>query len=147
MMRSLLSMLVLGCLVATAGAQDTTKTVSGPAPSIIVVSSVDSAGTLLSKQIQVVTVPVQVPKEVIVGGMKQIVFQTEYRYETREVMVKHLLRGAEYYNAKGEKVKQEDALKRLTPGTIVLVSADGRKVDPAYLRIIKDDTLILVQAR
>ena len=133
MMRSLLTMLLLGSLAATAGAQDATKVVSGPAPSIIVVSSVDSAGTLQSKQIQVVTVAVQVPKEVVVGGMKQVVTVTEYRYETREVMVKHLLRGAEFYNARGEKVKQEDALKRLTPGTIVLMSADGRKVDPAYL--------------
>jgi hypothetical protein len=88
-----------------------------------------------------------VEKKVNVGGKEQTVRETQYRYALREVKEEYLLSDMKFYNARGAKLKPKDALKRLTPGTPFLLSADGEKVDPAYLRMIKDDTLILVPSK
>jgi hypothetical protein len=147
MLRSLFSLVLLGCVAAGSRAQDATKQVTGPAPTMLVVSSVEAGEFLLSKNLVAVAVPVVVEKQVNVGGMIRVVKEFQTRSELREETMKHALRGMEFYDARGEKVKKEDAFKRLTPGAVVLMSADGKKVHPAYLRIFKDDTLILVQPK
>ena len=45
--------------------------------------------------------------------------------------------------ADGKKVEKEDALKKLAGGAVVVVSADGKPVSPAFLKVFKDDTLVL----
>ena len=47
-------------------------------------------------------------------------------------------------NAIGRKLSAEDVLDALEKPTIVLISSDGRPVDPYYLRIVKRDTLVIV---
>ena len=44
---------------------------------------------------------------------------------------------------KGKKLTADEVAKRLKPGTVVLVSVDEKPVDPVYLSIVKDDTVIL----
>lgn len=46
--------------------------------------------------------------------------------------------------ADGKKVEKEDAIKKLAAGGIVVVSGDGKPVSPAFLKVFKDDTLVLV---
>jgi hypothetical protein len=46
-------------------------------------------------------------------------------------------------DASGKKLSAADFTKRVTIGTVVVVAADGNKVDPAYLTVMKDDTVIL----
>jgi hypothetical protein len=36
------------------------------------------------------------------------------------------------------------ALKKLTDGGVVVVADDGQKVDPKYLKLLRDDVLVLV---
>jgi hypothetical protein len=45
--------------------------------------------------------------------------------------------------ADGKKLETEEALKKLKDGAIVVVSSDGKPVSPAFLKIFKDDTLVL----
>jgi hypothetical protein len=45
--------------------------------------------------------------------------------------------------ADGKKIDKEDALKRLANGGIVVASSDGKPVSPVFLKVFKDDTLVL----
>ena len=47
-------------------------------------------------------------------------------------------------NALGEKMSEEQVRKALKKPSIVLLSSDGKPVDPYYLKIIKPDTLVIV---
>lgn len=48
------------------------------------------------------------------------------------------------YTVAGEEIPADELAKRLAQETPVLVSADGRAVDPEYLKIIREDAVILV---
>ena len=45
--------------------------------------------------------------------------------------------------AGGKEVSNEDALKKLAKGGVVVVSTDGKKVSTTYLKLFKDDVLVL----
>jgi hypothetical protein len=45
--------------------------------------------------------------------------------------------------AAGKEVTKEDALKSLAKGGFVIISADGKKISPAYLKLFKDEVLVL----
>lgn len=146
MLRSMIpAVMVIALLGDVSRAQDATKLPAGPAPSIFVVAGVDrTAGTYTVTQIVPVQEAYVVEKTVIVGGMEQKVKQTATRIVHKTVLVSRSLKGLEFYNVKGEKLMDEEAMKRFVAGAVVLLSADGNKVDPAYLRIVKDDALIVV---
>lgn len=44
----------------------------------------------------------------------------------------------------GKEVSAGDAAKKLAEGGVVLASADGKKVDPKFLKLFRDETLVLV---
>ncbi len=48
--------------------------------------------------------------------------------------------------AAGKEVTTEDAVKSLSNGGIVVVSADGQTVSPAYLKMLKGDVLVFVSS-
>ncbi len=48
--------------------------------------------------------------------------------------------------AAGKEVPKENALKRLAKGGVVVISADGQKIAPAFLKVFKDDQLILTSS-
>jgi hypothetical protein len=56
------------------------------------------------------------------------------------------LKNAKWSGTDGKQVGAESASKRLKPGVLVLLSADGAAVDGAYLRMFREDTLVLVLA-
>jgi hypothetical protein len=51
-----------------------------------------------------------------------------------------LLRG---YNTKGKELLRDIWQTRLKAGDVVIVTTDDKKVDPAYLRVLKDNTVVL----
>jgi len=57
---------------------------------------------------------------------------------------KPVIKDIEAYDPKGKRLSAEDLLKRVKAGTMVLVAADEKHVDPAFLSILKDDAVVLV---
>lgn len=51
---------------------------------------------------------------------------------------------ARYYDTAGKEIDAGRAAKLLSRPTVVLVSSDGKPLDPYYLRTIKDGTLLVV---
>lgn len=47
-------------------------------------------------------------------------------------------------NAAGEELSEEDVITATKKPTIVLISSDGKKVDPFYLKVVKPETLVIV---
>jgi hypothetical protein len=45
--------------------------------------------------------------------------------------------------ADGKKLKMEEAIKKLTVGTTVVVAGDGKPVSPVFLKMFKDEILVL----
>jgi hypothetical protein len=67
---------------------------------------------------------------------------------TREVPVSKTVELSEVKDltvttADGKKVELADALKRLEKGGVVVVSSDGKPVSPNFLKLFKDDVLVL----
>jgi hypothetical protein len=58
--------------------------------------------------------------------------------------VEFSLKTGEVFDAEGKKVDAAAAKKRLEVGATVLISTSGKEVDPAYLRVFKKETLVLV---
>jgi hypothetical protein len=54
------------------------------------------------------------------------------------------LRDLTITTTEGKEVSKEDALKKLAKGGVVVISTDGKKVSPAYLKVFKDDVLVLM---
>ena len=50
----------------------------------------------------------------------------------------------EITNALGEKLTETEIRKTLGKPTIVLISADGKPVHPYYLKVIRPDTLVII---
>jgi hypothetical protein len=48
------------------------------------------------------------------------------------------------YTADGKEVNRATALEKLASGGLVVITTDGEKVDPTYLKAFKDETLVLV---
>ena len=95
------------------------------------------------------TVNVPVEKEVQIDGraVKQVVI--EQREQEVKVHVTARLELGELpnlavYTADGKEADKALALKKLAEGGVAVVSADGQKVDPKYLKLFRDDTLVLV---
>lgn len=47
-------------------------------------------------------------------------------------------------NALGQKLTEEQIRKALRKPSIVLLSSDGKPIDPYYLKIIKPETLVII---
>jgi hypothetical protein len=58
--------------------------------------------------------------------------------------VEFSLREGKVFDVEGHQLDAEAVKKRLVPGGTVLVSTSGKRVDPAYLRIIEKTMVILV---
>jgi hypothetical protein len=67
---------------------------------------------------------------------------------TREVPVTKMIELSEVKDlvittADGKKLTTEEAMKKIADGAIVVVSGDGKPVSPAFLKVFKDETLVL----
>ncbi|MBM4071269.1 MAG: hypothetical protein FJ271_20380 [Planctomycetes bacterium] len=115
---------------------------NGPQPTFVVVRAVDG-DHVTALQHSSVTVPVTYSQQVIVNGVTQTVTKTAYRQESRVIERRIALKTATFYNGAGDKLTAEDGRKNLKAGATILLSENGRPVDPIYLRAIRGEALIL----
>src|SRR5262249_26565639 len=54
------------------------------------------------------------------------------------------LNAVQAFDTKGKRIESKKLLDLLKKKTTVLVSADGRPVDPFYLQLVKDSTVVLI---
>ena len=47
------------------------------------------------------------------------------------------------FDTKGKELRREIWQKRLKAGDVVVVATDDKKIDPRYLRVLKDDIVVL----
>lgn len=62
--------------------------------------------------------------------------------ESRVTKVK--VESGQVFDAAGQSLSAKDMWKHLKLGAVVLVSSDGREVDPRYLKLVKKNTPVLV---
>lgn len=140
-MNSALLAVALAAVAAPAPAEEAIKPPQG-LPPIQVIASVTKSGDF--EITQTVLVPEQRTEErvVTVNGtpVKQMVTVTMVR--PVQVTRRFKGEGVKVYTASGKEMK--DATDQLKKPTVVLFAADGKKVDPFYLKIIKPDTLVVV---
>jgi hypothetical protein len=136
---------LLAAVVLAAPAPETPLP-TGPAPQLAVVR-LNSDGNLVQR------VTVEVAKEVLreikktIDGREVVVQQKFIIIEQTFVDEARAGKGLAAFDATGKQVPADRLPGLLAKDTLVLISADGNKLDPAYLRVIKDGTLVLVLPR
>ncbi len=118
---------------------------AGPAPYILNLKSENDGKVrftvLRNEKVKVTRVQFQ-------GGPngQQVPVQIESDMQvTRYVRVELAdLKDVKVYTTEGKEVDLKDAVKKLGDTTMAVASANGQKVDPAFLKLFKDDVLILV---
>jgi hypothetical protein len=88
------------------------------------------------------TVPVQ--EEVVVGGKKEV--RTAYVTQQRLQIIteKYELKDVKAFDTEGKPIETAKLAELFQKSTPVLVSLDGKKVDPYYLQLFKEGTVTLV---
>lgn len=98
----------------------------------------------------VVTVAEMVPvvKNVLVNVEKNGVVVTEtlkvMEYQAAWKEVTYSAKDMKVLDSTGKELKKEEGWKMLKPGMVVLTTTDANGVDPAYLKLLTKDALILV---
>ncbi len=69
---------------------------------------------------------------------------TSYERTDELLAVDYTLDEVKAYDTRGKVVQPKKLPELLKGETVVLVSADGKPVDPLYLRLVKDGTLVFV---
>jgi hypothetical protein len=101
-------------------------------------------GVVTFLRVEAVKVPVQVTEVVNVGGQQVTVTKLVYQEQQRTSYVTQSLKNMRIGTASGQPLKLDEAVKRLKPGLVVLVSSDAKAVSPAFLSIVQPDTLVLI---
>lgn len=146
-MRCQFSLALLGVALVSqvVGAQDKRAAPKGPPPRFITVASVDAVRGKV-----VFDVPV-VDGHSLTGFRVLQYPDGSERYNLGgkpwyiDVQIKVSVKEAKWRGVDGKEVNADAAAKRIKPGLTVLLSADGDDVDPAYLRMFKEDTLVLIE--
>jgi len=102
-----------------------------------------STGELICMECHLVAEEFVVAKEVEVMGMKRTVTERMLRHVPVTRFVSHALKDCKAQTADGKALTADELAKRLTRGTPILIMNGSDKVDPAYLKIVKPDTIIL----
>jgi hypothetical protein len=140
----ILSLLSVALLAGSLRADDSPRLPNGPQP-LQVLAGMDKAGNVLLWQTSVKLVPEQRTQRIDRGGGK--VEERTYVVQvpvTRQVQRRFPSKDVEAFGTDAKKVDAKKLAELLDKKTVVLVSADGRPVDPFYLQIIKEGTVILV---
>jgi hypothetical protein len=147
-MTQFLPTVLAAALLAAPAPEEKPTPPTGPTPTLATVAEVDqTAGTCLLRTTRVNQVTANRIVTENVNGMivKKVVPETRLVTEVADDKVS--VKDSTITDAAGNKIAEEDAWKRLTPGTTVVVSADGNKVDPAYLAPFKKETLVILPVR
>ncbi|HKI32374.1 MAG TPA: hypothetical protein VKA46_10935 [Gemmataceae bacterium] len=140
---ALLAVVLASAVAAPAPPEEAVKPPQGPPPAQVL-ASMTKDGEFEITQPVLVPYVVTETRTVNVGGrlVPQSVNVTAYK--TVQVTRRIKGEGVKVYTAAGKEVDAKDVPDKLKKPTIVLFAADGNKVDPFYLKIIKPDTLVVV---
>ena len=114
----------------------------GPPPSLAFAQASGDQITVTVPVTRMVPVTRQTVEEV--NGIKRVVQVTSSQLviETRRQVIDPKTTGA--YGVDGKEIDREKLPQLLKDRTVVVVSTDGQKVSPAYLRALKEGTIVLV---
>jgi hypothetical protein len=143
MFRLLFALMLLVLWVSGARAEDPLELPKGLPPSFVL-AKMGKDGRILVRRVVVEMVPVLKEKLVEVNGEKRKVQFTENMQVSRVVEGQLDGKSVQVFGTDGKQVEAKAVEKALEKETPVLLAAGGNKVDPFYLRFIKDGTLILV---
>jgi hypothetical protein len=133
----------LAAVAAPAPAEEAIKPPQGLPPTQVI-ASVNKDGEF--EIVQTVLVPETRSEERTVNmngvPVKQVVQVTVFK--TEQVSRRLKGEGVKVYTAGGKEVDAKDVPAKLKSPTIVLLAADGKKVDPFYLKLIKPEALVIV---
>jgi hypothetical protein len=141
----LLVVVSLAVASGTAMAQERARTVPGVPPRFVIVSDINQQqGELVLTGVTMLFVAEQRLKQVERDGKVEEIVETIRKpvFESRSETV--ALDSTDVYEADGKKLSLESVWKRAVVGTAAVVSADGKKVDPVYLKALAKDTLVFV---
>jgi hypothetical protein len=109
-----------------------------------VLASVDKAANILVWRTSVELVPEQRTQRVERDGQVEERTYVVHVPITRQVKRSFPSKEVQAFATDGKQIDSKKLADLLHKPTVVLVSADGRPVDPFYLQIIKDGTVVLV---
>jgi hypothetical protein len=148
-MTSFIPTLVAAALLAAPAPvpEEKPKAPESPAPEFATVSETDAKeGTCTLRQIQVVPVAVEEVRTRVVNGVAIAERVKTLRHQNQTIEFRVLLRGSQILDGEGKAVAEDDAWKRLTANTTIALVRNGGKIDPAYLRLFKKETLVIILA-
>ncbi|MCI0702691.1 MAG: hypothetical protein L0241_16550 [Planctomycetia bacterium] len=115
---------------------------TGPAPRILELKA-DNNGKIMVAVTRMQKVQIGVGGAVNPGGGAPPAVITREVPVTKMVELKDV-KDLTVTTADGKKMDTADALKKLEKGGIVVVSSNGKPVSPNFLKLFKDDVLVLV---
>ena len=147
-MRSSFGLVAAACawLGSPAIGQQPDRPPAGPPPAMVtVIELAADRGEVVCEQIMAEQVPVT--KFVVMENQGRVTKVPVTVVEQRTVtsLTKLQLKQCEFYSAAGKKLTDDEARKRLTPGTVILVAVGSKPTD-AYLKVLRDDVVILVSS-
>jgi len=140
---SLLALVLASTVAAPAPADDPIKLPMGVPPATVM-ASVTKEGDFAITQTVMVPETRNELRTVIIGGNPVTQTVAVVVHKTVQVEIRMKAQGVKVYTAAGKEVDARDVPDKLKKPTVVLYAADGNKVDPFFLKIIKPDTLVIV---
>jgi len=118
--------------------------VSGPAPRVMDLKpGADGKIVFTVNRIEKQKIAVAQGNAILPGGAAPAVLEREVNVTTQAVVTLADLKDLVVTTAGGKTVDAKEAVKQLENGGIVVISADGKPVDAGFLKIFKDDTLVI----
>jgi hypothetical protein len=142
MSRTLLTAAFLAVPVGAAAGGERGAAPKGPPPQVMILH-VERDGTQYIQQMMMAAEPRQEAYKVKVGNREEVRTRTVYVQIPKWIRVGLTDKQVEVFDATGKRLVGADIPKFLKP-VPVLVSADGKPVDPLYLRLVRPDTLVVV---
>jgi hypothetical protein len=141
MVRTLFSVALGLALAGPAVAQPKDKPARGPAP-VIATVHLDGNGRPIIARVR--TVPQQ-RIELVQEKVGNVVVQRQVARTVMVYVTEHVvLDNVQILDGTGKRLDPGQARRLIKGETPVLMSADGKAIDPFYLRALREDTVILV---
>ena len=122
--------------------KDAVPNTTGPAPRIVAVKSDSNGAVWITAQVWEKR-KVQQQFFAVENG-KQVMKQQEVEQNVSNYIHKTIgAFGAKFSTADGAALSTEEATKRVKDGATLLVTADGKPIDRAWLRAVESDTVIM----
>lgn len=140
----MLASFVLTMAIAAPVPAPTTPVASGPAPHLMELkSNADGKVMVVVRRTEMQKVQVAVGGAANPGGAAPAVVTKEIPVTKMVTVDLSEVKDLKVTTADGKKIETADAVKKLKDGGVVVVSADGKPVSPSYLKLFKDDVLVL----